>query len=123
MQFTKLIPNVFYSDIKVALELFTGALGFKIVYSDDKAEQPFYIISRDHIVIHLIESHIWAIKDRPQLRLETDDIQAAYQLVTANHKHLLHPNSSSIKLQPWGVYEFALLDKEDVCVIVQQQQN
>ena len=120
MQLTKLIPNIFYSDMKVGLQLFVDTLGFSMDYQDDYAEQPFCIIKRDTLVIHLVESHEWAIKDRPQIRLETDDIEAAYALVKGSHPELLHPNASEITLQPWGMLEFALRDAEDVCIIVQQ---
>ncbi len=120
MQLTKLIPNIFYSDMNVGLQLFVDTLGFSMAYRDDNAEQPFCIIKRDTLVIHLVESHEWAIKDRPQIRLETDDITAAYALVKGSHPELLHPNLSEIKLQPWGALEFALRDAEDVCVILQQ---
>jgi len=120
MQLTKLIPNIFYSDMNVGLQLFVDTLGFSVAYRDDNAEQPFCIIKRDTLVIHLVESHEWAIKDRPQIRLETDDIEAAYALVKRSHPELLHPNLSEITLQPWGALEFALRDAEDVCVILQQ---
>lgn len=120
MQLTKLIPNIFYSDMKVGLQLFVDTLGFAEAYRDDSGEQPFCIIKRDTLVIHLIESHEWAIKDRPEIRLETDDINAVYELVKGSHPELLHPNLPEIKLQPWGALEFALRDAEDVCVIIQQ---
>ncbi|PSL49983.1 hypothetical protein CLV51_1011325 [Chitinophaga niastensis] len=120
MQLTKLIPNVFYSDMKVGLQLFVDTLGFEVAYRDDSGEQPFCIIKRDTLVIHLIESHEWAIKDRPELRLETDDIEAVHALVKGSHPELLHPNAPEIHLQPWGSLEFALKDTEDVCVVVQQ---
>ncbi|MCW3463140.1 hypothetical protein [Chitinophaga nivalis] len=120
MQFTKLIPNIFYSDIKVALQLFVDTLGFAVAYSDDKGEQPFYIIKRDTLVIHLIECREWAVKDRPEIRLETDDIHAAFAAVNSSHPELLHPNAAEITLKPWGALEFALRDAEEVCVIVQQ---
>lgn len=106
--------------MNVGLQLFVDTLGFSMAYRDDNAEQPFCIIKRDTLVIHLVESHEWAIKDRPQIRLETDDIEAAYALVKGSHPELLHPNLSEIKLQPWGALEFALRDAEDVCVILQQ---
>ncbi|HEY9257150.1 hypothetical protein [Chitinophaga sp.] len=120
MQFTKLIPNIFYSDINVGLQLFVDTLGFAVAYRDDNAEQPFIIIKRDTLVIHLVESHEWAIKDRPQIRLETDDIETAYAQAKAAHPELLHPNLPDVRLQPWGAMEFALRDSEEVCVIVQQ---
>lgn len=120
MQLTKLIPNIFYSDMKVGLQLFVDTLGFAEAYRDDSGEQPFCIIKRDTLVIHLIENREWAIKDRPEIRLETDDIKTAYDLAKSTHPELLHPNLPEIKLQPWGTLEFALRDAEDVCVIIQQ---
>lgn len=120
MIFTKLIPNIFYSDAQVGLELFVDCLGFKVVYSDLEGEQPFYIIKWDNLVIHLVQSNEFAIKDRPEIRLETDDIEAAYAMVLERNAGLLHPNSKAIKLQPWGLKEFALRDASDVCVIIQQ---
>lgn len=120
MQLTKLIPNIFYSDMNAGLLLFADTLGFTVAYRDDSGEQPFCIIKRDNLVIHLIESHEWAIKDRPEIRLETDDIKAVHAMVKESHPEMLHPNLPEIKLQPWGALEFALRDQEDVCVIVQQ---
>jgi hypothetical protein len=121
MQFTKLIPTIFYADMEVALQLFVDTLGFTIAYRDDKGEQPFCIIKHDTLTIHLVESPEWAIKDRPEIRLETDDIAAVHAMVKGSHPELLHPNLPEVRLQPWGWHEFALLDGENVSVVVQQQ--
>lgn len=120
MQFTKLIPTIFYSDMSVGLQLFVDILGFELAYRDDTGDQPFGIIKRDTLVIHLVENREWAQKDRPQVRLETDDIEAVYQQVKERYPEWLHPNADEVRLQPWGALEFALRDTEDVCVIIQQ---
>lgn len=120
MKLLKLIPNIFYSDIRVGLELFVDCLGFELVYNDTNADQPLYIIKKDGVTIHLIENDEFARKDRPCIRIETDDIETLYQQVKSRNKQLLHPNLSEIKLQPWGLKEFALLDKTTTGVIIQQ---
>lgn len=121
MNFTTLIPNIFYADAKEGLRLFADCMGFEIVYNDLAAEEhPFCILKKGLLKIHLIQSEEFALKDRPELRLETDDIEAAYEEVKASHPDLLHPNLKEIKMQPWGVREFALLDRSGVCVIIYQ---
>jgi hypothetical protein len=120
MKLIKLIPNIFYSDIQVGLNLFVECLGFKVVYSDTGAEQPLFIIKRDSVTIHLIENDEFAKKDRPCIRIETDDIEALYQEIKGKNMNLFHPNLPEIKLQPWGAKEFALLDKTTTGVIIQQ---
>ena len=116
----RLIPNIFYSDIQTGLKLFVETLGFTVVYKDAEAEHPFYIVKRDGVTIHLIEDAVFAVKDRPEIRIETDDIDAFYKEISVKENPHLHPNLSSVKQQPWGLQEFALKDKEGTCVIIQQ---
>lgn len=118
MKLEKVIPQVFYSDIQVGLKLFVAALGFTTVYKEETP--PFYIVERDGVTLMLLENDEYARKDRPQLRIQTDDIDALYAEVSANASDMLHPNGKKIKTQPWGLKEFALLDASNVCVIVQQ---
>jgi hypothetical protein len=120
MKLIKLIPNIFYSDIRVGLKLFVDGLGFTVVYSEPKATPPFYIVKRDGVTIHLIEDDEFAKKDRPEVRIETDDIETLYQEVKGKNLGLFHPNLAYIKKQPWGLMEFALLDETGTCVIIQQ---
>lgn len=119
MKLLKVIPKVFYEDVQHGLRLFIDGLGFEIKYQEPK----FYIIDRDGVTLMLIEDAEFAIKDRPELRIATDDIGALYQEVCAKDIPLLHPNLSGIKKQPWGLLEFALKDESDVCVIIQQNDN
>ena len=121
MKFITLVPNVFYADIKTGLQLFVDCLGFVITYNDlASQEQPFCVIERDGLKMHLIQSEEFAAKDRSEIRLETDDIEAVYAEIKEKFPALLHPNLKEIKSQPWKVREFALKDASDVCIIIQQ---
>ncbi|MGF7079774.1 hypothetical protein [Mucilaginibacter sp. UYCu711] len=118
MRLNKVIPKIFYSDINHGLELFIDVLGFTIKYKED---QPgFYIVARDGVTLFLVEDDEFAKKDRPEIRIDTDDIDALYQELIAKPKQLFHSNLATVKLQPWGLKEVALRDKSDVCVILQQ---
>lgn len=120
MRFKTLIPNIFYTDIEVGLNLFVECLGFVIDYDDLKsAEQPFCVISKDNLKAHLIQSQEFAEKDRPELRMETDNIDEVFHHVNHNFPELLHPNGKTVSLRPWNAKEFALLDRSGVCIIVQ----
>lgn len=119
-KFIKLIPNIFYSDIGSGLKLFVETLNFTVVYKDPEAQHPFYIINRDGVSIHLIEDKEFAEKDRPEIRIETDDIEGLYKEVSDKEHSYFHPNLSYVRQQPWGLKEFALLDEEGTCIIIQQ---
>jgi hypothetical protein len=123
MKFTKLVPNIFYADIKVGLKLFVECLEFTIGYDDLGSEEPFCVVEKDGLAIHLIQSKEFAEKDRPEIRLETDNIEEAYSKVRLTFPELLHPNLKEIALRPWQAREFALKDDSDVCVIIQQWEN
>ena len=123
MKFTKLSPNIFYSDIKVGLKLYVDCLEFKIGYNNLKAEEPLCVIEKDGLGIYLIQSKEFAEKDRPEIRLETENIEEVYAKVRSAFPELLHQNLKEIVLQPWGAKEFALNDESGVCVIIQQWEN
>jgi hypothetical protein len=123
MKFTKLVPNIFYSDIKVGLKLFVECLEFTIGYDDLKSEESFCVVEKDGLGIHLIQSKEFAEKDRPEIRLETNNIEEVFSKVKSAYPELLHPNSKEIALKPWRAKEFALKDDSDVCVIIQQWEN
>ena len=123
MKFTKLIPNIFYTDIKVGLKLFVECLEFTIGYDDLASEEPFCVIEKDGLKLYLIQSREFAEKDRPEIRLETNNIDEVFTQIVSSHPELLHPNSGEISLKLWGAREFALKDESDVCVIIQQWSN
>jgi len=120
MRFTKLVPNVFYEDIKDGLNLFVDCLEFTIGYNDLDSENPCCIVQKDLLSIFLFQNKEFADKDRPEMRLHTNNIEEVYAKVTKTHPQFLHPNLNKVTLRPWGAKEFALRDKTDVCVIIQQ---
>ena len=119
MNFTKLVPNVFYIDIKDALKLFIDCLEFSIEHDEVKSENPFCVIARDGLRINLFENRELAKEHNPEFRLVTNNIDEVYKKVASSHPEFLHPNLQKITLRPWGAKEFALRD-EQVCVIIQQ---
>ena len=123
MKFTKLVPNIFYTDIQVGLNLFVECLEFSIDYDDLKSAQPCCVAGKDGLAIFIIQSEEFAIKDRPELRLQTDNIEEVYTKVKSKHPQLLHSNGKEVTLKPWGAKEFALMDESGVCIIVQQWPN
>src|SRR6185369_10077430 len=111
MKFTKLVPNVFYTDINVGLKLFVDCLEFSIGYDELKSENPFCVVNKETITLLLFQNKEFAEKDRPEMRLVTDNIQEAYKKISATHPELLHPNLKVPTLRPWGATEFALRDE------------
>jgi len=120
MTFTKLVPNIFYEDIKDGLNLFVDCLEFTIGYNDLNAENPCCVIQKDTLSVFLFQNKEFADKDRPEIRLHTDNIEEVYAKVSKTHPQFLHPNLKTVTLRPWGAKEFALRDDTDVCVIIQQ---
>ena len=116
MSLVKIIPKIIYADINIGLQFFTK-LAFEIKY----AEEGFYVIERDGVTIQLITSEAnFSIGDRPEFRIETDNIETHYSEIKSKHPDILHPNLKVIKQQPWGLKEFAVRDATSVCVIFQQ---
>ena len=99
MNFTKLSPNIFYSDINDGLKLFVDCLEFKIGYDDLKGNEQFCVIEKDGLGMHLIQNKEFAEKDRPEIRLETNNIQEVFEHVTKTFPELLHPNSNEISIK------------------------
>nr|WP_121272680.1 hypothetical protein [Pedobacter schmidteae] len=116
MALNQILPKVFYTDIKVGLKFFIDNMGFTLGYHDDT----LYIVSRDAITFLLVESEEFAIKDRPEIRIATDDIENIYEEIKSRAPEILHPNSKVVSHKPWGLKEFATLDPTSVCIIFQQ---
>lgn len=119
MNFTKLVPNVFYTDIKEALKLFSDCLEFRIVHDELKSKTPFCVIEKDGLNINLFEDKKLAKEHNPEFRLVTNSIETVYDKVSKSHPEFLHPNLNKITLRPWGAKEFALTDKQ-LGIVIQQ---
>ena len=119
MNFTKLVPSIFYEDIKLGLKLFVDCLEFRIGHDELNADNPFCELHKDGLSILLFQNKEYAEKEHPELRLETNDIEAVYKSVAARFPELLHPNLREVAMRPWGAREFALLDGQ-IGIRVQQ---
>ncbi len=119
MIFTKLVPNVFYTDIKDALKIFIDCLDFKIEHDELKSLTPFCVIEKDGLRINLFENKELAKQHSPEFRLVTTNIEEVYQRVASSHPEFLHPNLKEVTLRPWGAKEFALMDKQ-LGIVIQQ---
>mgnify|MGYP006362708679 FL=1 len=111
-----LIPKIFYDRIQDGLTFFVDGLGFEVLYQD----AGMAVIARDGAKAYIVESPECAALDRPELGIDTDDIDAIYAEMSTRSAHLLHPNSNRIALKPWGAREFAMLDSTTVCVIFRE---
>lgn len=114
--FQNLIPKIFYSRMRDGLEFFVDGLGFEIEYQD----AVMAVITRDGAKAYIVENAECAALDRPELGIDTDDIDAVFAELSARAPQLLHPNSNTVTHKPWGSREFAMLDKTTVCVVFRQ---
>lgn len=119
MNFTRLIPNVYYADIQDGIKMFVDCLEFAIGHEELKSKNPFCVIERNGLQMYMFEHRELAKEHYPEFRLVTNNIQEVYNKVVASHPDFLHPNLSKVTVRPWGAKEFALRDKQ-VCIIFQQ---
>lgn len=119
MTFSKLVPNIFYTDISEGLKLFIDCLQFTMTHEELNSAQPFCVLEKDGLRVNLFQDASLAKEHNPEFRLVTNNIEEVYAKISASHPHLLHPNLKKITLRPWGAKEFALTDKQ-VGIIIQQ---
>ena len=119
MNFTKLVPNIFYADINSGIKIFVDCLEFIIGHNELNAEIPFCVVEKDGLRVNLFQNQEYAKKDNPEFRLVTNNIDEVYKKVQSNYPELLHPNLNKITLRPWGAKEFAIMD-EQLGIIIQQ---
>jgi hypothetical protein len=62
----------------------------------------------------------FAAKDRPEIAIETDNIDDIYREISTKRPDMMHLNSKAVAMKPWGVKEFAVLDQTNVCVVFRQ---
>ena len=119
MKFEKLVPSVFYTNLKDSVKLFIDCLEFNIMHEEFESAAPYYVIEKDGLGLLLFQNEEYAEKDKPEFRLVTKNIEAVYEKVSSTHPELLHPNLNKITLRPWGAKEFAIKD-EQVGIIFQE---
>lgn len=84
--------------MREGLDLFVGCLGFKVLYQDGSLA----VVARDNAKAYVVESPEFAAKDRPEIAIETDSIDAIYSEIAAKRPEMLHPNSKVVEKKPWG---------------------
>ncbi|MEQ1922599.1 MAG: hypothetical protein ABL952_08825 [Pyrinomonadaceae bacterium] len=119
MRFTKLVPNVFYTDINDGIRLFVDCLQFEIEHDELGAKQPFCVVAKDGLRINLFENKELAHEHNPEFRLVTNNIEEVFAGVSSSNPELLHPNLSKITVRPWGAKEFAIKDKQ-LGIVIQE---
>ena len=119
MNFEKLVPNIFYANIKDGLRLFVECLEFTIGHDEINSKNPFCVLEKDGLRINLFENAVLAKEHYPEFRLVTKNIEEVYEKVSASHPEFLHPNLKEITLRPWTAKEFAIKDLQ-VGVIIQE---
>ena len=112
----RLVPKIFFDRMEDGLDLFVNCLGFTVHHQDDSLA----VVGRDGGRAYVVASAEYAAKDRPEIAIETDDIDQIYREVSAKRPDVLHPNLRQVTKRPWGALEFALLDKTGVCVVFRQ---
>src|ERR1700733_1161385 len=120
MKFEKLVPGVFYTNLKDSLKLFVDCLEFIIAHDESESEFPYCVIEKDGLGMLLFQNKECAEKDKHGFRLVTKNIVDVYKKISSTHPELLHPNLNKITLRPWGAKEFALKD-EQVGFIIQER--
>jgi hypothetical protein len=119
MHFTKLVPEIYYADIKAGLKTFVECLEFSIGHEEMNSDNPFCVLDKDGMSIMLFQNKEYAEKFNPLLRLVTNNIEEVYSKVASKYPDMLHPNLSKITRRPWGAKEFALLDGQ-IGIVIQQ---
>lgn len=119
MQFTKLVPEIYYNDIKSGIKIFVDCLEFSIAHNELNSDSPFCVVNKDGLSVMLFQNKEYAEKFNPLFRLVTNNIEEVYKKVASSYPEMLHPNLSKITLRPWGAKEFALLD-EQIGIVIQQ---
>ena len=112
MNFSKIVPSVFYQDLSEGLKLFVDCLQFAIEYKDVNCSQPYCVLEKDGISILIFQDAKLAQEHYPELRLVTHNIEEVFAQISKSHPQLLHPNLNKVTLRPWGAKEFAILDKQ-----------
>lgn len=119
MHFTKLVPELYYADIKAGLKTFVECLEFSIGHDETTSKNPFCVVNKDGLTIMLFQNSEYAEKFNPLIRLVTNNIEEVYQKIVSEHPALLHPNLNKVTLRPWGAKEFALLDGQ-IGIVMQE---
>ncbi|MGY3214734.1 hypothetical protein [Mucilaginibacter sp. HD30] len=110
MNFTSLVPSVFYADINIGIKTFVDCLEFTMGHQELNTRSPYCVVNKGSLSVMIFQDKAQAENDHPELRLETDNIDEVYQKVASSFPEMLHPNLNKVTLRPWGAKEFAIID-------------
>jgi hypothetical protein len=119
MNFTKLVPELYYKEISAGLKTFIDCLEFTMGHDDLKSQNPFCVVVKGDLKIMLFANKEYAENNHPLLRLETTDIEGIHKKIKSQFPELLHPNLPNVTMRPWGAKEFAILDGQ-IGIVIQQ---
>lgn len=107
---TNINPKLPMRDKEVTKEYYINKLGFSAVSTTDY--EGYLMVQKDQIGIHFFEFKGLDPKENyGQVYIETDDIDALYQLFL-DTSIPIHPNGK-LEIKSWGQKEFALLDPDN----------
>jgi hypothetical protein len=112
----RVVPKIFFNRMDEGLDLFVNCLGFKVLHQDGSLA----VVGKDGAKAYIVESPEYAAKDRPEIAIETDDIDDIYRDISAKRPDVIHPNLPRVTKRPWGAFEFSLRDKTGVCIVFRQ---
>jgi hypothetical protein len=112
----QVVPKIFFNRMDEGLDLFVNCLGFKVLHQDSSLA----VVGKDGAKAYIVESPEYAAKDRPEIAIETDDIDEIYRDISGKRPDVIHPNLPRVTKRPWGALEFSLRDKTGVCVVFRQ---
>ena len=67
----RLVPKIFFNRMEEGLDLFVSCLAFTVLHQDDSLA----VVGRDGAKAYVMESPEYALKDRPEIAIETDTIE------------------------------------------------
>jgi hypothetical protein len=112
----RLSPKIFFDRMDDGLDLFVDGLGFQVLHQDSSLA----VVGKDGAKAYVVESAEYAAKDRPEIAIETDNIDEIHKANAVKRPDLLNTNLLRVTRRPWGALEFSLLDKTGVCVVFRQ---
>lgn len=110
MNFTSLVPSVFYADINIGIKTFVDCLEFTMGHEELNSRNPYCVVNKGSLSVMIFGDKAHAKDNHPELRLVTDNIDEVFEKVASAFPEMLHPNLNKVTLRPWGAKEFALID-------------
>lgn len=101
---TNLDPKIFYVDLDEGIEFFVTGLRFEVLQRDASMA----LVGRDGAIAYLVGNAVSAAIEQLEIGIDTDNIDAIHEEISKHAAYLLHPDSSTISLRPWGTREFSV---------------